>query len=394
MKKTMIFRWHSYLGVVIGFFILLSALSGSLIAFYHTLDEKINPWQVSFPSHGSKPSDPLSHIEQVEARVNGGKVAWISLSLSHQSSWHYFLSPTYNRQSILNNEVYVDPYTEQIKGMRLWGNITQGISNLMPFIYKVHYSLSLGSIGVLVMGSVALAWCILLICGFLLTFPKGNGAFFTQWKKSWKWRFNGSFRAKNHQLHTTIGLWLLPFFIVIAWSSFALNLHELHERLLSTTMHFQTAHEKIKELKKPQILPKIEWMKAREIGRNLMHELSIKEGFVINEESALMYDALKGIYIYSVRSSRDIKKDHGETSVYFDGNSGIQKASFIPSGTASGDTLTQWLTGLHKGSILGLPHRMVLSFFGVVITVFVLSGFYMWRKRKKAEVTRKENKYL
>ena len=114
-----------------------------------------------------------------------------------------------------------------------------------------------------------------------------------------------------------------------------------------------------------------------------MKELSQQEGFDIQEESALMYDALKGVYIYSVKSSRDIEKDHGATSVYLDGNLGVLKASYIPTGKASGNTLNEWLSGLHKGSIWGLPHRIVLSIMGGVVALFALSGFYLWWRRTK-----------
>lgn len=382
MKERFSFKWHSTLGVAIGFFILIAALSGSVIAFYHSLDAKMNPWQISTPSQGQRASDPLSHIAKVEQSVADGKVVWMSLSLSHESSWHYFLAPLNMAKPIANNEVYVDPYRGDIKGMRSWGEITQGWKNLLPFIYKLHYSLSLGSIGVLVMGLAALLWLVVLICGLWMTFPKWNTAFLSQWKKSWKWRFKGDLKSKNYLVHKTAGLWFLPFLLLIAWSSFALNLHDLHERLLGSVMHFQTESDKIKELKRPRLKPTLGWIEARDIGRTLMQELSQKEGFEIYEESSIMYDALKGVYSYSVRSSRDIQIDHGGTTVYFDGNSGAFKASFVPTKKAGGDTLIEWLEGLHKGSIWGLPHRIVLSILGVVTTLFVLSGFYLWWKRK------------
>ena len=382
MKEHFSFKWHSILGVVIGVFILIAALSGSVIAFYHSLDAKMNPWQISIPYQGQSASDPLSHIAKIEQSVSGGKVVWMSLSLSHESSWHYFLAPLSMAKPIANNEVYVDPYRGDIKGMRSWGDITQGWKNLLPFIYSLHYALSLGSIGVLVMGLAALLWLVVLICGVWVTFPKWNSSFLSQWQKSWKWRFKGDLRSKSYLVHKTAGLWFLPLLFVMAWSSFALNLHDLHERLFSSVMHFQTESDKIKELKRPRLKPTLDWVEARDVGRALMQELSQKEGFEIYEESSIMYDALKGVYAYSVRSSRDIQIDHGGTTVYFDGNSGAFKASFIPTKKASGDTLTEWLEGLHKGSIWGLPHRVVLSILGVVTTFFVLSGFYLWWKRK------------
>lgn len=388
MREKQSLKWHSSLGVAIGFFILVAALSGSIISFYHSLDAMVNPWQISTPLE-RQPSDPLSHIAQIEASVDGAKVSWISLSLNHQSSWHYFLFPKNMAKPIANNEVYLDPYTNEIKGMRTWGDITQGWTNLLPFIYKLHYSLSLGSIGTLVMGLAALVWIGVLIFGVWITLPKWDKSFLSRWRKSWKWRFKGDVRAKSYLLHKTAGLWFLPFLMVMAWSSFALNLHDLHERLLGSVMSVQTEYDRIKELKIPRTKPKLDWMHAREIGRSLMRELSKTEGFEVHEESSIMYNSLKGVYSYSVKSSRDIEIDHGATTVYFDGNSGVLKASFIPTGKASGDTLTQWLEGLHKGSIWGLPHRVVMSFLGIVITLFALSGFYLWWKRKKrANITK------
>lgn len=383
MKKKQSLKWHSQFGVAIGFFILIAALSGSCLAFYHALDAKINPWQISHSPHKETiPTDPLSHIEQIEAMVQGGKVSWVSLSLSHQSSWQYFLFPNTIKKPIENNEVYVDPYSGEIKGKRSWGDITQGMTNLLPFIYKLHYSLSLGSIGGLIMGIAALLWLLVLICGVWITFPKWDKTFWNRWLKSWKWRFKGDFRAKNYWLHKTAGLWFLPFLILMAWSSFALNLHDLHERLLGSVMTFQTEHDTIKDLKKPRSNPKLNWIEARKIGREMMQELSHKEGFEIYEESSIMYNGIKGIYSYSVKSSRDIQIDHGATTVYIDGNLGVLKAFFIPSGKANGDTLTQWLEGLHKGSIWGLPHRVLLFFLGIVTTLFVVSGLYLWWKKR------------
>jgi len=398
MREKTSLKWHSYFGVIIGFFILMAALSGSVIAFYHTLDAKINPWQISSVplQHDTVPTDPLDHIRQIEAKMAGAKVSWISLSLSHESSWHYFLAPKSMKNPIENNEVYVDPYSGEIKGMRLWGSLSQGITNLLPFIYKIHYALALGSIGTMLMGFAALLWLVVLVCGLWITFPRWNAqnsiiAFFTQWKKSWAWRFKGNFRTKNYLLHKVAGLWLLPFLIILAWSSVSFNLHEFHEKVLGSMLQMQSEYDKIKELKKPRLHPKLTWAEARETGRELMQALATKEGFTLVNESSLSYNSLKGIYTYKVQSSRDIEIDHGATSVYFDGNTGAYKASFVPTGKASGDTLNAWLEGLHKGSIWGLPHRIVLSLLGVITALFAVSGYYLWWKRKKTvkNVTKK-----
>lgn len=380
-------KWHRNLGLVIGFFIFIAGLTGSIISFYHPLDRMINPWQVSsVPSFETTLSDPLIHIREIEQKIEGAKVSWVSLSLKHQSSWLYFLEEIKPKKHIAFNEVYINPYTSQITGMRLWGDITQGVSNLLPFIYKLHYALALGPFGAGIMGIAAFFWLLILMSGIWITLPKWNNisslkSFFMKWSKVWKWRFKGNFHAKNYHWHKTGGLWLLVFMFILAWSSVAFNLPALHQKIVGTDS-FQQDHLKIKELRRLLINPKIDWIEARLIARELMSKLAKKEGFVINEESSLAYEIHQGVYIYSVSSTLDISKEHGSTKVYFDANTGAQKAFFLPTGKKKGDTLTQWLLALHTGNLWGMPHKIVLCFLGVITTLLVLSGSYLWWKRR------------
>ncbi len=50
--------------------------------------------------------------------------------------------------------------------------ITEGWHNLMPFIYKLHYSLALGSFGIWVLGICALIWTLDCFVEFYLTLPQ------------------------------------------------------------------------------------------------------------------------------------------------------------------------------------------------------------------------------
>lgn len=387
--RAFVFKFHRYFGITIGIFILIASLTGSFIAFYHPLDAFINPWQKSEIKADVTPSDPLTHIALIESRVENAKVGWMSLSLSHQSSWLYFLEGVNPKKLPANNEVYVDPYTNEIKGMRSWGDIRQGITNLMPFLYALHYSLALGTFGTGLMGFFALFWVVTLLIGVYMTFPRKNASFFEQWKRAWHWKKTQGWHAKHYHWHKTGGLWFLGFMLIIAYSSFALNLPILHQKFLGEG-HFQKAHEQIKELKKPLHSPKIGWFEAREKGRAHMSALARQEGFEIVEESWIMYEPEQGVYVYGVKSSRDISNDHGQTKLYFDANTGKKIAYFIPTGKAWGDTFTQWLYGLHQGSLFGLPHRIVLCFVGILSCFFVISGFYLWWKKVKFSRTIKQ----
>ncbi len=380
--RSFFLKLHRYFGIVIGMFILIASLTGSAVAFYHPLDALINPWQKSVSKDGETPRDPLSLIDAVELHVKDAKVAWVSLSLSHQRSWLYFLEGAHPKKFPTNNEVYVNPYNDEIKGMRSWGDIRQGITNLMPFLYALHYSMALGTFGTGVMGFFALFWFCTILIGVYLTLPKRQGKGWKEWKKMWQWRNPSTMYGKQYHWHKTGGLWLLGLMLILSYSSFALNLPKLHQKFLGES-NFQRGHEQVKPLKKPLLTPKMNWYDAREQGRILMAEVANKEGFEVLEESALMYEREEGMYVYTVKSSRDISQEHGSTSVYFDANHGNFLASFIPTGKKAGDTLTQWLYALHQGVLFGTAHKVVLFLLGIASSFFVISGFYLWWKKRK-----------
>jgi uncharacterized iron-regulated membrane protein len=48
---------------------------------------------------------------------------------------------------IPNDEIFLDPMSGEILGERKWGDLGQGVTNLVPLLYRLHYSLALGTFG-------------------------------------------------------------------------------------------------------------------------------------------------------------------------------------------------------------------------------------------------------
>ncbi|MGH8556691.1 MAG: PepSY domain-containing protein [Methylococcales bacterium] len=66
---------------------------------------------------------------------------------------------------------HLDPYTGEELGRHQAGAISEGLVNLMPFIYQLHYCLALDSFGIWVLGICALVWTLDCFVAFYLTFP-------------------------------------------------------------------------------------------------------------------------------------------------------------------------------------------------------------------------------
>lgn len=296
---------------------------------------------------------------------------------------------------IFNNEIFVDPYTGKVLGERKWGDITQGSINLLPFIYRLHFSLALGKVGDYAFGVVALLWTLDCFVGAYLTFPAQQrkstpkrktkeSSWLKRWWKSWKIRWQGGAAKVNFDLHRAGGLWVWAMLFVFAWSSVAFNLREVYIPVMDTFFARQSFDEAIPTLAKPLTTPQLDVSAALNTGRQLMQQASHQYAFTIHHEAKIYYDASKGSYRYVVNSSRDVSEKTADTAVMFSANSGERLAIYLPTGESAGDTITQWLIALHMAKVGGLPMQIFVSAMGLGVVGLTVTGVLIWLKKRHA----------
>jgi uncharacterized iron-regulated membrane protein len=278
-------------------------------------------------------------------------------------------------------------------GERLWGDITQGLKNVMPFIYRLHYSLALGIVGNYIFGAVALLWTLDCFVGAYLTFParrrtaatqiKVSKSWLKRWWPAWKLRTHSGSYKLNVDLHRAGGLWPWAMLLVLAWSSVGFNLQEVYKPVMAIFFNYQPGSEEFPTLKEPLTQPQLGWHKARTRGQSLMQKNAEQHQLTILHEDSLSYDMTTGSYRYSVKSNRDIG-DTGRTSVYFDANTGVQRAVYFPTRTANGDTINIWLFSLHMAAVWGLPMQIFVCMMGLIVAALSITGVIIWLKKYRA----------
>ena len=298
-----------------------------------------------------------------------------------------------------NDQVFVNPYTGELLGERRWGDISQGLKNLMPFIYRLHFELALGVVGSYAFGIVALLWTLDCFVGAYLTFPARTRhgptpvrarakPWLARWWPAWQLRWRAGGHKLNFDLHRAGGLWVWAMLFVLAWSGVAFNLSEVYDPVMRAVFAHQPAAAAVAPLPVPQLAPAIGWHEARDIGRRLMAEHGREKGFTVLHETALVHDPRTGTYRYQVKSSRDIRAQGGSTRLVFDADTGAFRGLWLPTGAASGDTVRMWLTSLHMalvgGIVGGLPMKLFVCAMGLVVALLSVTGVYVWWKKCKA----------
>jgi hypothetical protein len=243
-------------------FLVVAGLTGSLLAFYHELDELLNPglYHVSPPTHGATLLDPFEQREALQRQLPPGLHAH-RVMFEQRAGVASLLdaSAVPGAENEGADEFFLDPYTGRLIGARRWGDVTEGVPNLMPFLYRLHYSLALGDVGATLFGVVALLWTLDCFIGAYLTLPssrpqgrRGVKVWLTRWKPAW-------------------------------------HLREVYNPVMVAAFGPQgRASSRLPKLDTPSLEPALDWRDAHRRGRALMAEQARQRGFEVFDERRLV----------------------------------------------------------------------------------------------------------
>jgi uncharacterized iron-regulated membrane protein len=389
--------FHRWAGLSMAGFLLVAGLTGALLAWYEELDAALNPQLFKvIPSAPGAPLLDAITLRDMTARQTGETIRYFSLRMPAPGH-----SVMFRPDNGRDEQIFVDPYTGRILGRRIWGDISQGTKNLMPFVYRLHQSLALEQAGIVLMGIVALVWTLDCFVGAYLTFPapprkgrpltsalspqagRGGKTWLVRWWPSWKLRLGSGGYKLNFDLHRAGGLWVWAMLFVLAWSSVAFNLSAVYDPVMRTLFAHQP--EAVRgALPVPNDHPALDWRQARETAKKLMAEQAQRHGFTVLAEDWFVHDPVHGLYFYDVRSSLDVSDRKGKTRLFIDADSGALIHLQRPTGAAAGDTMRTWITGLHRAELWGLPFKLFMTAMGSMVAMLSVTGGVIWWKKRKA----------
>ncbi len=395
---------HRWAGLTLALFLTLAGVTGALLAFYDELDPLLAPHihKVQPPTAHARPLAPLELREKIQAAYPGAVINYLPLHLEPGRSLKLDVRRLNARTGALEpwsptvDEVFVDPYTGRVLSERLWGDISQGAINFMPFLYRLHYTLLADKSGRYVLGIAALIWVLDTFIGFYLTFPVRRGfdgsgllqnaqAWWSRWKPGWLVRWTGSGTRLTFDLHRAGGLWLWPLLFVFGWSSVGFNLKEVYDPVMKLFGR-ERLQDGVPSLTRPLHQPPLDFATAATRAREIAQQQAARLGFVIDSHrfSALQYRPAQGVYVYYFSTDRDFTHRGARTLAVFDGQSGDLHKILLPRGANGANTFTEWIYALHMGRVWGLPWRIAVCLIGLMVTVLSVTGVLIWMRKRQA----------
>lgn len=382
---------HRYVGLCIALFLVIAALTGSILAFREDIDAWLAP-ELFVAHSGANASvlDPFVLRERVQQQLvpqartdavifhlQAGTTARFPVAPNPDPSTGKFFSLDYD-------EVFVDPHTGLIQGSRAREAFSLKPSQLMPLVFHIHHALALPGVwGTLLLGVISLLWTIDCFVGAYLTLPKGR-PFLQKWQPAWLIKRG----AGNYRLmldwHRAGGLWLWMVLLLFAWSSVMFNLRDsVYRPVMGTIFSFDDSWRSVPMRERPVITPQLDWTAAHAKARIAMEDMAVRTGFTINREERLSLDRRRGVYAYMVLSSADLRSDKGNTAILIDADTGQPLGHWLPTGGNTGNTVSNWLGALHMAHVFGLPYRIFVFFLGSFVVVLSFTGVVIWLKKKR-----------
>jgi uncharacterized iron-regulated membrane protein len=351
------------MGLTIAAFLVVSGLTGTIIAYKDPIDRFLNPELLSVEPSGTALS-PLQIREIALRHAPGAAVDFVKLDQKPDRSALVYLD------GAPYDELYVNPYTGEVLGERWQQAYEWNRKHLLPTLFWVHRSLLIrGSWGEWLLGTVAIIWLLISLIGLYLTLPVRRNNFLSSWKRSWLVRP----AFFTFDLHRAAGSWAFIVMLVLAVSAVRLNLYDAaYHPIAARILTYHEAPAPSNAGAEPQL----DWQAALERGRDLM------AGHVAADyETSLHFDREKSVYEYAVKSALDVRDQGGETVVSFSAVDGRELGFFHPH-AASGNALEIWLEAIHRAHVWGQPFRVFVSLMGLVVALMAITGILTWLKRR------------
>ena len=204
--RKVLFQLHWIVGITAGIVLAIVGATGALLSFEQQIVASLAREGREVETEGGTPLSAADLLTRVSAEQHDKRIVGLSIAREPAQTVRVTLAPREQR--------YVDPYTGA-----LLAPTASGAETFFRNVRSLHRWLMLGELGDRDVGRQIVGACTMLLIfmaltGLYLRWPRGPAA------RRWKTWLIPDFRLKGRaflwNLHSVIGTWVLPVYLVIA----------------------------------------------------------------------------------------------------------------------------------------------------------------------------------
>lgn len=371
---------HRYLGLVAIPFLLLAALTGSLLCFVRPLDGWLNADLFRQPAAAvAAVVTAPPPVESVVDRFARAHPEWQVLGFPLAVAADERIPVKVDGAGDVD-QLFLDRQSGAIAGSRsTHAAFTR--AGFAEWLIEFHGNLLLGTWGRWFMGGIAIAWLIGHLIGFYLTFPLRR-PFWKGWKRSWTFSFRSVLAKFMLDFHKASALWLFVPLTALALTSVGLN---FFAEAYGPAVHALLGKPEAPVVKGPAQARPLDFTgalaaaraEARAQGVTFLPATMLADpaentiGVTLTDDGLLNYHRLGPIYYYFDRSSHALVETldpyHGDTEL----------AGY------------RVLYPLHSGRVGGNVTILLIFLSGLATAGLCVTGVYVWWKKRQSRVAQR-----
>lgn len=373
---------HRCVGLVLAPLLVVIGVTGSISVFRTELDRMLNLdlWTTQSPDRHL----PLSTLTAAITKAHPDQpLIALEYRPAPGGTLHAYLTPALTPSGKARpDEIFLDPGDAHELGARVAEGCCLNRRVLLPFIYRLHYSLAAGTTGLWIVGITALIWTLDCVNGLLLTLPPvtppWRRGFWRGWKPTWQIAHPKNALRLFFDLHRALGLWLWILLLGMAISGVALALGpQIFQPVVRTLFPVAPA---------PSARPLPGGPRALTLDKAeaLAAQNAQDRGWQARPAAMMLTHAPERALFYLFSDTGQIPAGFGSPLITIDLDTGaIVQASVPPEGKL-GDLILQVQDPFHSGRLAGLTGRVLVCASGLVTALLSITGVLIWERKRRA----------
>ncbi len=381
-------RAHLVLGLGTGAIFAVIGATGSILVFYHEIDEWLHPGLMVVAADrggGEAAYLPLGQLvtSAERARPPAGRLESVAYPRTERHAMAFrfgvaradavdahFVDGVAHAHAVDAHFVFVDPYRGHVTGTRVERDWPWSMSHLIGFVFSLHYSLLAGETGGWIVGVLGMLQLVLLATGLIVWWPITG-----KWRHAFTLQRRGRGPIHHLAVHRGVGFYSVLVLGAVVLSGVYLNLPKevvFAVRLLSPGT------------RDPSVTPGSEPSRGRApLTPDQAVAIARQQCPACRLSGVALPEDEQGAYTISFVNVPHVSHFWSERSVMLDQYSGVVLRVADPTtrGTA-GDTFLDWQWPLHSGQAFGWPGRIAVCVAGLVPSLLFVTGWLRWRRKR------------
>ena len=392
MHKTIWFKIHWFLGITAGIILLVVEITGAIMSFEKEILKAINSesYVVNVPQNQEK-LNVKELLEKFQSQMPEAKINSISFSNNPEESTTLNIASKESRKGI---NYYVNPYTAEILpdivGKDFFG-----------FILRLHRWLALPDdareVGKQTVAISTVSLIILIISAIVIYWGRIKHSFL----KSFTFKFKHKGRAFLSTMHSAIGMWVIPFYLLASLTGLFWSYEWYNNALYKIAGVEKPQRNQQPQGQNPQQQQMVEGQKQDEKPQGQ------REGKPQDKNNSVKLDDLqKAVNMFDIFIQRDYSKvtlripqkgtiysfnyldvnpDHyrATNTLELDINSWQLLKHDIYNEKPLNERLMKSILPLHTGEYFGIIGQTGMFIASSLMSLFTITGFMLFIQRKR-----------